>query len=292
MTLRSIHLVNIQSHRDNVFEFPETGIIRFSGNNSAGKSAVFKPLLYLLQGGIHSPKTRAGLVTRTCTYGEATYVRYDDVALTIHIALEAAATWVSIAKPGLEPVKRYLADKNYKEIAYAFGLHYSPNRDLSLNYASGDGPIMFFTTQHCANGELVDMALTDGPASTALQNFDFTLKQAQEIREKAINNIPTLEETVASITTYDEDKLLTKQEKLISFLNVLSAIYIPTIPEIHAVPSVNTVEVYQPKLPTLHYPKVYNVTCNIVDIRQEARDLMEIKEGKCPTCGRRLVDVS
>lgn len=290
MTLKQIHLVNIQSHKDNVFDLPETGVIRFGGSNSAGKSAVFKPLLYLLQGGLGNPKTRAGLISWGCQSGEATYTRSDDVCLKIHICVEAAATWVEISSPTLGNIKRYLADKTYKQLVEVFGIHYNANRGLSLNYASGDGPIMFFTTPHCANGDMVNVALTDGPSNVALMNIDLTIKQAQEVREKATTSIPLLQETLKALTVYDEDALAEKQHKLIEYFEVLSTIYIPDIPEIHAVPNVSTVRVYTPKIPAISFPKVYDVRCNIVDIRREAADLKEVMEGKCPTCGRRLYD--
>lgn len=293
MTLKQIHLVNIQAHKDNVFELPETGIVRFAGNNSAGKSAVFKPLFYLLTGQIRKPRDRAGLITWGTSYGEATYTRYDDVSLKIHVALEAAATWVEISSPANGSIKRYLADKSYTQLAEVFGIHYNQNRDLSLNYASGDGPIMFFTTPHCANGDMVNIALTDGPSNVALATIEETIKQAQTVREKASASIPLLNETLNAITLYDEEALSNKQSQLIACYNVLSTIYIPDIPDIHAVPKVDTLSVYIPQnLPTVRFPRVYDVKCHVEDIRREAADLREVMEGKCPTCGRRLCDVS
>lgn len=292
MTLKQIHLVNIQSHKDNVFDLPPTGVIRFGGANSAGKSAVFKPLLYLLNGMIGRPKNRAGLISWGETFGEATYVRHDDVALKIHYSIEAAATWVELSSPSQKAIRRYLADKSYKQFAEVFGLHYDANRDLSLNYAAGDGPIMFFTTPHCANGDMVNTALTDGPSNTALINIENTIKQAQEIRERAAASIPTITDTLNAIKVYDEEALAEKQRKLIQCYDVLSVIYIPEIPPIEAVPDVHTITLYAPKLPQVMLPAVYDVSCNIPDIHQEAAALKEVLEGKCPTCGRRLCDVS
>lgn len=292
MTLKRIHLVNIQSHKDNVFDLPPTGVIRFGGANSAGKSAVFKPLLYLLNGMIGKPKNRAGLISWGAMYGEATYTRQDDVALKIHYSIEAAATWVELSSPTQKAIRRYLADKNYKQFAEVFGIHYNDNRGLSLNYAAGDGPIMFFTTPHCANGDMVSIALTDGPSNTALMNMEATIKQAQEIREKAAASIPTLNDTLSAIKVYDEEALAEKQRKLIECYNVLSVIYIPTIPDIQGVPVVRTITFYKPVIPRVKLPVVYDVKCNIADIKREAAALQEVLEGKCPTCGRRLCDVS
>lgn len=291
MTLKRIHLVNIQSHKDNVFELPATGVIRFGGSNSAGKSAVFKPLLYLMNGMIGRPKNRAGLITWGATFGEATYTRHDDVALKIHYSIEAAATWVELSSPTQPAIRRYLADKTYKQFAEVFGVHYNETRGLSLNYASGDGPIMFFTTPHCANGDMVNIALTDGPSNTALQNMDATIKQAQEIRERAAASIPTLTDTLNAIKVYDEEKLAERQHLLAGYFNVLSTIYIPDIPDIKGVPVVHTVSCYIPHVPKVSLPEVYDIHCNIVDISKEATDLKEVMEGKCPTCGRRLCDV-
>ena len=290
MTLKSIHLVNIQSHKDSLFEFPETGIVRIGGGNSAGKSAVFKPLFYLMDNGIAKPSVRAGLVSKGSSYGEATYTRHDEVAITIHVTTEASTTWVSLSKPGVQPVRRYLADKSYRELLTVFGLHYNDKREICINYGSGDGPILFFTTSHRTNGEAVDMALTDNQANTALEAFTNTLKQAQEIRDKAVAAIPVIKDTLAQIQIYDVDEQVAIQSKLIGYFNVLNNIYIPNIPEIEAVPEVKLLSVYKPTLPEVVYPKVYDIRCNIPDITGIAREVNEVLDGRCPTCGRRLLD--
>ena len=290
MTFKSIHLVNIQSHKDSLFEFPETGIIRIGGGNSAGKSAVFKPLFYLMDNGIAKPSVRAGLVSKGSAFGEATYTRHDEVAITIHVTTEASTTWVSLSKPGVQTVKRYLADKSYRELLTVFGIHYNEKREVCINYGSGDGPILFFTTSHRTNGDVVDMALTDNQANTALESFTLTLKQAQEIRDRAVAAIPVIEDTLAQIEVYDVDALVERQSELVRYFNVLNNIYIPNIPEIEAVPEVKFLSVYTPTLPEVVYPKVFSVGCNIPDITGIAREVNEILDGKCPTCGRRLLD--
>lgn len=310
MTLKSVHLVNIQDHADNVFEFPEFGVIRISGTNSAGKSAVFKPLIYLMNNKIAKPGTRAGLVSRGKPFGEATYARNDGVSITIHIAIQAASTWVSISKPGLDTIKRYLSDKNYRELLWAFGVHYNENRGISINYASGDGPILFFSDSPRTNGEILEIALTDQSAQTALDTMTSTLKVAQDARDKAMSSIPILEDSIKSLEVYDIEEVTKRQHLLCDYFNVLSTIYFPEIPqirpvpnvtvpslhfpeipEIRAVPNVHVPELRFPSIPEIVYPDIYDFHCDIPEIVPITEEIEMLKNGVCPTCGRGFADV-
>ena len=155
MTLKQIRTTNIQSHKSVVIDLPEFGLIRIAGPNSAGKSVILKVLKYALENEIAKPKVRGSLISRRCSFGEATYVRWDDVELTIHLTIDASTTWISLKKPNEEPVVRYLADKNYRDLIAEFGFHYNEKRDFSINIGEGDKSILMYTTNEPTMTRLV-----------------------------------------------------------------------------------------------------------------------------------------
>ena len=102
---------NIQSHTHTVMEFPETGIIRFMGDNSNGKSVMVKVLQDVVSNAISRPANRRSIVRRGHSYGELLLESYDGRELFVQISLEAAQTWAELRTTGAQPIRRYLSDK-------------------------------------------------------------------------------------------------------------------------------------------------------------------------------------
>ena len=214
MTLKQIRTTNLQSHRSVVLDLPEFGVVRLGGPNSSGKSVVLKPLNYLLDKQIAHPKTRASLISRGTSFGEATYVRQDDVELTIHVTVDASTTYVSLKYPDKDPIIRYLADKNYRDLAYEFGFHYNEDRGISINISEGDKSILFYKTNGPTNMDILDIALSDGYAQTVLDNLEETAKITRDFRDKSITSVQIIDSALSELKTYDVEALQSKLSKL------------------------------------------------------------------------------
>lgn len=289
MTLKQIRTTNIQSHRSVVIDLPEYGLVRIAGPNSAGKSILFKVLIGTLENKIAKPKYRGSLISRKCSFGEVTYVRHDDVELTIHLTIDASTTWVSLKKPGEEAVVRYLADKNYRDLVTEFGIHYNQERDFSINIGEGDKSILMYTTNGPTNYDAVNIALTDASAERALENLQATVKAAREFGEKSRNNSMIIESALSELKEYNILALSSKLSKLEGYFNILNSIYVPDLPEIKAVPKVRSLNIYNPKLPMIKIPRIVDFrSCipQIPDVTELASEIKTLKSNVCPTCGR------
>lgn len=286
MYLKRITTRNIQSHAEVVIDLPATGLIVFTGDNSNGKSVIVKAVRALVLNEIKKPRKRASLVNRKASFGEAIFVRNDDAVLTMHVAREAASTWVSLEIPGNEKVTRYLSDKSYPELVRTFGLQVAGESGISLNVAEADEALLFYKTPTKTNHEVLQIATVDTKAMLAAENMDKTLSEARSFRDQCVAQTRTITPALQELQIGDIEAMTARRDRLMKYYNVLSKVYIPSIPEIKAVPKVNLVTVYFPIIKAVHWPKVHNVYLNIPDIIPVATELQAVKEGKCPTCGR------
>lgn len=259
----------------------------FAGENSNGKSVIVRCTRDIVMDNIKKPKVRAELINRQATFGEITYVRGDDVVLTVHLDRAAANTYVSLRRVGEDtPIVRYLADKNYMELVREFGWHVSSDIGISLNIAEGDDALLFYKTTNKLNCAVLQSATTDPVADQVIETFQTVLTDARRLKDTSATSIRTLEAALRELKVYDVDALRTRREKLDYYKRNLQAIYIPTIPEIKAVPNVKLARVHVPRMPKISYPKIYNIKCSIPDIRDIAADIKSLRERKCPMCGR------
>ena len=258
----------------------------FTGDNSNGKSVIVKAVRALVLNEIKKPRKRASLVNRKASYGEAIFIRTDDVILTMHVAREAASTWISLEVPGQDKIVRYLSDKSYTELVQTFGLQVAGESGISLNVAEADESLLFYKTPTKTNHEVLQIATVDSRAMTAATNMENTLAETRQFRDACAAQARTIKPALQELHIGDVEALTERRNKLFRYYSILSRIYIPTIPEIKAVPKVRITNVYIPTLPKIKWPKVHNIYLNVPDILPVANELKSVREGKCPTCGR------
>lgn len=284
--LKQIITRNIQNHAEVVIDLPPTGLIVFTGDNSNGKSVIVKAVRALVLNEIKKPRKRASLVNRKASYGEAIFIRTDDVTLTMHVAREAASTWISLEVPGQDKITRYLSDKSYTELVQEFGLQVAGESGISLNVAEADESLLFYKTPTKTNHEVLQIATVDSRAMTAATNMENTLSETRQFRDACAAQARTIKPALQELHIGDVEALTERRNKLFRYYSILSHIYIPTLPEIKAVPKVRITNVYIPTLPTVKWPKVHNIYLDVPDIMPVASELKSVREGKCPTCGR------
>lgn len=305
MVLKQIRTKNIQNHRDVVVDLPPTGLVVFSGQNSNGKSVIGKTTRTLLNGDLRKPRKRASLVNKNSAFGEITYIREDDTELTLHLAREASLTYVRYKEPNQEPIVRYLADKSYSELISRFGWHYDADSGISLNLAEMEDALLFYKTSNKINGTVLETATSDKVADRIAEQFDNTLKETRNYRDNWMQQVRNMESALVGLKIEDVTSLNEKIEKIKYYLRNIKSVKFPSIPPIEAVPQIHYTDIKYPviipikavpnvhyanvifpSLPKIKYPKIYNISCELPDITQTARELNDLRNCKCPTCGR------
>lgn len=294
MTLKQIRTVNIQSHKDITIDLPPTGLIRFSGKNSNGKTVIGRTILFLISGKLNRPRKRAALVNKNATFGEITMVRYDDVTLVVHITREASQTYLDYIVPGEEPVRRYLSDKNFGYYVKQFGWHYMPDYDISIQYADREDPMLFYRTHPKANLACINFARSDEEAEQAVVQFDEVLASCKSAKDAQTQTITACQVALNELRVPDISYLKIQLESLLKSYERLSVIHVPEIPELPDVVKASTVSFHEPNLPEVRYPRilpVFSLGSHYIKIAGIQKEIMEIMQNKCPTCGKELLDV-
>lgn len=286
MYIKQIIADNLQALQHEVIDLPPTGLVVFTGQNSNGKSIIVKTLRILLSGSLSKPRKRASLVNRHASFAELTFIRSDGMELLAHISKAANVTYVKLSKPNEEPIVRYLADKSYMDLIYAFGWHYDNSSGISLNLAEEEEALLFYKTPNKVNFTVTETATSDPVANKISENLEATLKTTRDTRDKWTKDAQAYMTARAQLTTEDTVPLQEKLERMEYLLRNLNNIYFPTIPDIKPVPKVKFVDIYNPKIPKIKYPHIINACVNIPNILPIARDLKALRERKCPTCGR------
>lgn len=286
MVLKQIVTKNIQNHKEVVIDLPPTGFIIFTGNNSNGKSVIVKVTKALITGTIRKPRKRANLVNRNAQFGEAIYTRDDGTVLRLHLAREAAQTYVTYQAPDEEPIVRYLADKSYPELVRRFGFHYDATTDISLNIAEADTSLLFYKTSNKTNGSIIETANSDPAANAVIERFGAVIAELRSLRDTYNVQIRQLEGTIYDLKVEDVEPIIQLKAVYEKVYNNLSKFYIPKIPDIKFVPKVHIAEVYFPVVPVIRYPYILQVSCDVPDMTQTLRELDSLRNQICPTCGR------
>lgn len=291
MTIKQIITRNIQNHKEVVLDFPEYGLIVLSGNNSNGKSVVIKALVAIIYDLLRRPQKRDNLINREATYGEVFITRYDGIKLSLHLTREAAQTYFTYEHPGQEPIVRYLSDKSYMELVKRFGFHVVDNANVSLQIGEADDSLLFYKTPNKLNGAIVITSMVDGNTQIAIDNMEELLKTTRKSRDDYTSQVRAINDALAGLVIKDTSELRTKRAYLDYIRQVLSTVYIPqSLPMLEPVPKVTYYDVYNPTLPEIKYPPIYDVHCDIPDMTQTATELTALKNRVCPTCGRRFSD--
>lgn len=286
MYIKQIIADNLQSLQHEVIDLPPTGLVVFTGQNSNGKSIIVKTLRIMLSGLLNKPRKRSSLVNRHSSFAELTFIRSDGVELLTHISTAANVTYVKLSRPGEEPIVRYLADKSYMDLIYAFGWHYDSTSGISLNLAEEEEALLFYKTPNKVNFTVTETATTDTTANKISDNLEMTLKTARDTRDKWTRDAQAYMTARAQLTTEDVVPLQEKLQRLEYIYRCLDTIYFPTIPDIKFVPKVHYVDIKYPTIPEVKYPRIIDLCVNIPDITQTIKDLTSLREHKCPTCGR------
>lgn len=288
--IKQIRMRNIQSHEDTVIDLPETGIVRFYGDNSNGKSVFVKALWDILSGGIsRNPAYRRDLIRRGCQSCELTVTLHDGRELFAHVNLEAAQTYTELRRPAHNPVRRYLSDRAAGEIAREFGFHYNPDLKLSVNVHRDDDPLLFTSTPHKTNYALMDSAVSDEFAEKVLGLMQEALPELKKLQKNAESQKLASETGLRSLSLYDAEAEQSRAERLTYLARNLELAAIRPIPKLDPPPRARYIP-KQDACPAVYYPNIRRYfTEKPPDIQSTARELRSLRASECPLCGRRFL---
>ena len=309
-TLKRITTINIQSHKEVVIDLPETGLVRFSGDNSNGKSVITKVTSNLVSGTFANPKIRASIISNNAMAGEVKYETYDNYTLLCHLQRDAQGTYLELTRPNGEVIRRYASERGWKPIIEEFGFYHNKELDVLLQIVDDDSPMLYLATPPKTTYALINSAIADPVAEKALEHLNDIYSEAQSQKQELIKQKQVYTSAMEKFEIYDVEDLEVVLEKVEKLLQTLSNVYIPSIPSIPYMSEVHFYNLYVPKLPdmpdmpevkfynlhipNLHippYPTFYSIyKPSLPNMANIMKDLITIQSGICPTCGKPFVE--
>lgn len=265
--LSSIHSVNLQAHGDVYIELPRTGLVRFRGENSEGKSIITKVLNEFISGRISQPMYRNPLINYGETTGYLTLKTHTGKRLHLNIDRESSKTFVEYSDEEGYSVKRYLSDKNIPELVQKFGFHWNAEREISLNIYNTYDPLLFLNTSHRTNGDVLESAVTDPTADAAINGIDLSLQELEDTRKRLADEVRQNEIRLGSLSFYDIEHEQKRLEKLIYLGNNIQALETPDLPYISPIIDIEDIEL-------LDTTSIRNMMSSIVFVDDKLGELL------------------
>lgn len=288
--LKRVVMSNIQSHINTVLEFPETGIVRFLGDNSNGKSVMVKVLQDVVSNNISRPAARRSIIRRGNSFGELLLESYSGDVLYVHIDLEASQTYAELTRAGQQTVRRYLADKAIPMLVREFGWHYDDKSGVSINIHNDTDGLLFVDTRKQTNFDLLSSMRSDAYAEAALNELTNLSKETKAKRDEMYHAHEVAEATFVALKTWPKEEEARIRDECLYWAEVLENLTIPQLPvfQLTATPTfmqpIPAVPVMQ--MPHFHAPMEMPPS----GAEELLHSLASLLSGSCPTCGRAFVD--
>ena len=310
MQLRRITVRHIQSLDELTVELPRTGLVRFCGANSNGKSIIRKMTEAVITGQFSRPEQRNSFINRHSLWGEIEYEDYGGNTLLVHLEHQASGVFVKLTNNKGESIQRYMQDKP-QVLIEKFGFIYNKERDIALQVVSPGRSTLYLSTSPRTNYDMLNTALTDEQANTALEQLQEVYKSASEQSDAALSKVQVINRQLSQLKFYNKEQCTDILEHLKSAYKKLEAFYIPTIPEVPDMTPVTCHDVYSPSLPeipevnfttySVHEPSTleleYRIVHNVhrpnfaVGLLVIHKELEQLRQNICPTCGQPIKEV-
>lgn len=286
MYLKEIRVENLQSIDKASITLRPTGLTRFKGPNSNGKSVIGKALGDLIYARYTKPTYRKDIIRTGSTSGSLTLVREDDSILQMSFALEAAETRCTLIRADGSVTTGNIASKAIPSIVKEFGLHCMAGYPVSLNLHEDDDPPLAVKTSLKLNYDLLSSVLGDEDAETSLENITNERKQLRDL-EKYVSN--QLAQTEASLQMLPDDDVEVMKSRYKSARNLVACckrLQIFDLPDLLPIPEMYVIPHFEMR--SFKYPLlfVYNTEMGLDKMEDMLHEFDTIKKGVCPTCKR------
>lgn len=285
----AFRLRNIQSIVDQQFEFPDDkGLVQFLGHNSNGKSILGKVVSLVVFQQVPDDEERLPLIRDGEEEGSFS-MQWGNKVLGVLINRDVNKCLYIYKEGEQDPIRRLVKQGGIDQIIRKMGFLVYGKNEVCLQLCETYGPMPFVNTRKSLNGEIVNACCTDLSSENFIKNYAETFREAKKIMNSYKVDIARNEAIIES-TGYKNYEGL---DKIITELKVLyrrgcSMPYVE-LSELNPPTCVRTDLDYIGRV-DLQVPLCLDVVENINPMLNLVLKIQEMYRGKCPTCGRYLME--
>lgn len=225
-SIYSIRCINCQAIPDYTFYFPRTGLVRFLGENSNGKSILGNILDRVWGCRLNQIRKRKSSIRWGHSYAEIIITDYDGNVFKAHIAQEAAETYYELTEVNRDPIRRYLADKSeaLHALVSAFGFQYNEKRDMTLHMFVPFTELLFINTSDVVNYDMLISAARDTKVETAIANVTDIMNDLSLGMDSVKRIVENLRSEIMGLSFYDDKKESQIEQICLELANAIESI--------------------------------------------------------------------
>lgn len=283
-------LKNIQSIEEGCYTFPDVGLVQILGDNSNGKSILIKVISAIASMKILDEDERRALINDNVDEGSIT-IQYKSKILIVKLHEDRNKCVVALIRNKEEKIIRTFRDGGIEELLDEFGFRVYNKNAICLQIYETFGQMPFVNTTVGVNYEMIDAITTDTVAQTFLTNFkEVTHKKAKERVKNIDIKLEGLRKAKTTLILFDHEAYENIGSKMREVYNILKYLEPIELEFVHIPPKVNLIDIKPPRLEQVKFVTPLPVIEKIPSLYETLADLKKISEGKCPTCGKALID--
>lgn len=257
--IKSMHLVNIQSWKDETIEFAEDLVNVVSARSERGKTVLFKVFYQMVFPTYYKFGSRNDLIRRGCSFGEVTLKLSNFTEILFHC--EHKEQWFKMKRPCDSDWVVYYQSNCPQEIINELGLIVDYELKYILNIYIKDNQYPFINTTKTWNAVLFNQVFKNEKLDCTIERLSSDLKELNELEKRVKLSLDFKMNENNSLQYKDIDAIIASKDDI----DKINELY-------NVVDEINKVTVkYEKNLET--YEKLKDKVFDVVDIN-EIRNLI------------------
>lgn len=289
-----ITLENVQCIKNTVFEIEENSIVEFTGDNSNGKSVLSKVVGALTSGDIKHKETRLTLISDGCDFGSVIFLHNKEM-LGLVMRIETRESFIcyqgNIDDENTRII-RFLNEGGIEELVYQFGFRTYDKGGICLQLHPTWGAIPFVTTSSAINNDIVRDITTDKVADEFLRMYKTVTYPIFKDRITRLNSqVEKYKSILDNMTDYDWEAYGKVADEMLRVYKAIEYYQYYQIEELPIPPISKIIDLPLIQLDPIPIVRIGPIMqYGLYKMEEELNSLHDVLSGKCPTCGRPLIE--
>lgn len=185
--VKSMHLINIQSWKDEKIEFSDELVNVVSARSEKGKTVLYKVFYQMVFPNYYKFGSRNDLIRRTCSYGEVEFELYNFTKILFHC--EHKEQWFRMKKACDDDWVTYYQSNCPNEIINELGLVVDYELQYILNIYIKDNQYPFINTTKTWNAVLFNQVFKNEKLDKVTEYLNSELKEITELQKTLQNQL-------------------------------------------------------------------------------------------------------